>query len=152
MRRGYTGWIINFFKGLVYEGSLLPGNYLHMECVWFVFSRFLQDQLDSILKQWNSHHIRRSQNHTVSGVPDEMYYLPENFGYEHWGLVISDEHINNILQQKNIYEGANNVAEAHEDLQDYFWHVVNCEKLPFPPTTWEEGSMIFKRTIEKASM
>ena len=94
MRRDYTGWIINFFKGLVHEGSLLPGNYLHMECVWFVFSRFLQDQLDSILKQWNSHHIRRSQNHTISGIPDEMYYLPENFGYEHRRLIISDEHIN----------------------------------------------------------
>ena len=33
MRRDYTGWIINFFKGLVHEGSLLPGNYLHMELV-----------------------------------------------------------------------------------------------------------------------
>ena len=30
MRRGYTGWIIYFFKGPVHEGSLLPGNYLHM--------------------------------------------------------------------------------------------------------------------------
>ena len=135
MRRGYTGWIINFFKGLVYEGSLLPGNYLHMVCVWFVFSRFLQNQLDSILKQRNSYHIRRSQNHTISGVTDEMYYLPENFGFEHRELVIGDEHINNILQQKNIYEDANNVTETHEDLQDYFLHVVNCEKLPFPPTT-----------------
>ena len=152
MRRGYTGWIINFFKGLVCEGSLLPGNYLHMECVWFVFSRFLQDQLDSILKQWNSHHIRRSQNHKISEVPDEMYYLPENFGYEHRGLVIDDKHINDILQQKNIYEEANNITEAHEDLQDYFWHVGNCEKLPFPPTTWEEATMIFKQIIEKASI
>ena len=33
MRRGYTGWIINFFKGLIHEGSLLSGNYLHMECL-----------------------------------------------------------------------------------------------------------------------
>ena len=33
MRRDYASWIINFFKGLVHEGSLLPRNYLHMECV-----------------------------------------------------------------------------------------------------------------------
>ena len=115
-----------------------------MECVWFVFSRFLQDQLVRILKQWNSYHIRRSQNNTISGVPDEMYHLAENFGYEHRGLVIGHEHINNILQQKNIYEEANNVTEAHE--------CVNCEKLPFSPTTWEETTMIFKRIIEKASI
>ena len=81
-----------------------------------------------------------------------MYYLPENFEYEHRGLVISDEYINNILQQKNIFEDANNVTEAHEDLQDYFWHVVDCEKLPFRPTTWKEATMIFKRIIEKASI
>ena len=44
------------------------------------------------------------------------------------------------------------VTKAHEDLQDYFWHVVNCEKLPFPPTAREEATMIFKRIIEKASV
>ena len=57
-----------------------------------------------------------------------MYYLSEKFGYEHRGLVISDEHIYNIIRQKNIYEEVNNVIEAHED---YFWHVVNCEQLIF---------------------
>ena len=60
-----------------------------------------------------------------------MYHLPENFGYEHRRLVISDECINNILQQKNVYEETNNVTEAHEDLQYYFWYVVNCEKTTF---------------------
>ena len=104
MRHGYTGWIISFLRVLfIHPGNrLLPGSYLYTKCIWFVFSRFLQDQLDSILKQWNSHHIRRSQNHTISGVPDEMYYLPENFGYEHRGLVVSNKHVNNILQQKKI--------------------------------------------------
>ena len=78
--------------------------------------------------------------------------LPENFGYEHWGLTVSDEHINNILLQKNIYEEVNNVTEANDDLQGCFWHVVNCEKLPLPPTTWGEATMIFKRIIERASI
>ena len=31
-----------------------------------------------------------------------MYYLPENFGYEHRGLVVSNKHVNSILQQKNM--------------------------------------------------
>ena len=104
MRHGYTGWIISFLRVLfIHPGNtLLPGSYLYTECIWFVFSRFLQDQLVSILKQLNSHHSRRSQNHAISGVPDEMYYLPENFGYEHRGLVVSNKHVNSILQQKNM--------------------------------------------------
>ena len=100
MWRGYTNWIINFGRALVYEASLLPGN-LHMEWVWFgMFGWFLQDQLNNILKQWNSHHIRRSQDHKISRVPNEKYFLPENFGFERHGLVASDKNIINILQQK----------------------------------------------------
>ena len=149
MRRDYTGWIINFGRGPVYEASLLPGN-LHMECVWFVFSRFLQDQLNSILKQRNSHHIRKSQDHKISGVPYETYYLPENFEYKRHNLVASAKHINNILQQKILMK-RQIMSLRHKDLQHNFWYVVNCEKLPFPPTTWEEANMIFKGIIEKAS-
>ena len=70
---------VSFMKGVCCQ------EIIYIWSVWFVFSQFLQDQLDSILKQWNSHHIRRSQNHTISGVPNQMYHLPENFGYEHQG-------------------------------------------------------------------
>ena len=122
-----------------------------MECVWFgMFGWFLQDQLNNILKQWNSHHIRRSQDHKISRVPNEKYYLPENFGFERHGLVASDKNIINILQQKILMK-RQIMSLRHKDLQHNFWYVVNCEKLPFPPTTWEEANMIFKGIIEKAS-
>ena len=35
-RRGYTHWVINYFKDLVDTGQLIPGNHIHLECVWFV--------------------------------------------------------------------------------------------------------------------
>ena len=52
----------------------------------------------------------------------KWYYLPGNFGYEHRRLVVSNKHINNIIQQKKCEE-ENNVTERHGDLQDSFWHV-----------------------------
>ena len=44
IKRGFTAWVIDFFKTLVTEGKLALGNHalMHMECVWFVFSDFLQ--------------------------------------------------------------------------------------------------------------
>ena len=33
-KRGYTAWVIDFFKALVAEGKLSLGNHLQMECVF----------------------------------------------------------------------------------------------------------------------
>ena len=146
--RESKGWVINFLRVSLMKGVC----YHQIICIWIMFGLHSPNFCRIILKQWNSHHIRRSQNHTISEVPDEMYYLPENFRYEPRRLVLNDKHVNNIFQQKNIYEEANNVTEPHGDLQDYFWHVVNCEKPPFPSTTCKEASMIFKVIIEKTSI
>ena len=39
-KKGYMSWVINFFKDLVGSGKFILGNYLHMECAWFVSFRF----------------------------------------------------------------------------------------------------------------
>ena len=59
-KRGFTAWVIIFFKSLVQEGMLVLGHPLHMECVWFVFANFLQQELDIVKEEWNTHYIRRS--------------------------------------------------------------------------------------------
>ena len=51
-----------------------------MECLWFCFSKVIQNELDKVRDHWNSHYIRRSRHNTVAGVPDIFYYLPENSG------------------------------------------------------------------------
>lgn len=150
MRRGFSGWIINFFKDLVAEGSLLPGDHLHKQCVWFVFSGFLQQQLDEVMRQWNSHYIR-SQPRIISGVPNEMYYLPENFGFLKCGIEIDNHDINTVLEQRDVFTDANNAIMTDEDLEKYFRYVVMCEKLSFPPNTWDEARQVFKTIIEKVA-
>ena len=85
-KRGFTAWVIDFFKTLVTEGKLALGNHLHMECVWFVFSDFLQLELDKVKDEWNMYSIGKSRHNTVSGVPDELYYLPQTRGFEDCGF------------------------------------------------------------------
>ena len=52
------------------------GNTLHMEYLWFCFSKLLQDDLDKVKDHWNSHKISKSPYSYVHGVPDVIYFLP----------------------------------------------------------------------------
>ena len=47
-RKGYTGWLINFFKDMVATGEFNLGNTLHMELAWYTFSPLLQYELDQV--------------------------------------------------------------------------------------------------------
>ena len=79
-RRGYTNWVIDFFKELVTDGLFILGNNVYMKCAWFVFSSLLQSDLDEVRIHWNSHYIRKSHDHVIGGIPDKMFFLPETSG------------------------------------------------------------------------
>ena len=66
-RKGYTGWLINFFKDMVATGEFNLGNTLHMELAWYTFSPLLQYELDQVKLQWNTHYIRRTRHNTIPG-------------------------------------------------------------------------------------
>ncbi|CAH3044026.1 unnamed protein product, partial [Pocillopora meandrina] len=41
-------------------------------------SGVLESALNDMRKYWNTHYIRQSCHKTVAGVPDTLYFLPEN--------------------------------------------------------------------------
>lgn len=80
LRRNRSDWWINLFKDMEEHCLLHLGNILHMECLWFCFSKVLQNDLNKVKDHWNSHKITKSGHSNVSGVPDVMYHLPEYYG------------------------------------------------------------------------
>jgi len=54
-RRNRSNWWINLFKDMVDYGLLGVGNAFHIECLWFCFSKVLQDDLNKVKDHWNSH-------------------------------------------------------------------------------------------------
>ena len=68
------------FKDLVDCGVFLPGNTLHEECLWLYFTELIQQDLDSVKIHGNTHYTCQARQDTVPGKPDELYFLPENFG------------------------------------------------------------------------
>ena len=55
MRRSYTGWLIDFFKGKIAEDRFVTGNHLHKEIALFSFSNMLQRDLSELRMLWNTH-------------------------------------------------------------------------------------------------
>jgi len=49
---------------------------------WFCFAQLLQDDLDNVKEHWNTHLIRGSRHDTISGRPDELFFLLEVHGGE----------------------------------------------------------------------
>ena len=79
-RRGSSSWWIDLFASLSLQGHLDTENKLHRDLMWFCFSGVLQSFLDDVRKHWNTHRIRKSTYSLVSGVPNILYFLPEDSG------------------------------------------------------------------------
>ena len=107
--KGYTGWLINFFKDMVATGDVNFGNTLHMELAWYTFSPLLQYEFDQVKLQWNTHYIRRTRHDTIPGRPDELLFLTEVSEGQNQGTNISDSEIDSAYSEE--YGGCYNYYE-----------------------------------------
>ena len=79
-RKNRSTWWINYFKDLCERNFFNLDNDLEKECVWFCFSDVIQNDLDYVKDQWNTHRIRDSKHDTIPEIPDELFYFPEKNG------------------------------------------------------------------------
>ena len=90
-----TGYWIDFFKTLKENGYYEDTDIVHRlhysyinvnfikssDCLKFAFMNVIQAELDRMKNLWNMHRIRCNRGH-INGIPDELYYLPEERGTE----------------------------------------------------------------------
>ena len=62
---------MNFFKDLIEAGVYDTTNYIHSECMKFVFMALLQRELDVICDTWNSHRVRNTNTTDATIHPAE---------------------------------------------------------------------------------
>ena len=50
---------------------------MHKECLWFSFADLLQANFNELMKNWNTHHTRRSRHDTIQGrpMPNSLFFL-----------------------------------------------------------------------------
>ena len=129
-RKGYTGWLIYFFKQMVDDS--------------------LGNDFDKVRVEWNTHYIRRTRH--VPGRPDELFFLPEDSGFTEQGKYISVYDVEEAYSgEKNLLEDGENFATVvDKELTEYFKYVVENERLDYPPRNWLQGKELFNRIIQLA--
>ena len=124
-----------------------------MECAWFSFSHLIQRELDKSRHEWNTHFILKSRHDTISGIPEELYFLPERKQYRDEGFAVSYAEINNILLHRDVVSESRAIQNvADNNLEQYIYYVVQVEQLKFPPTNWEKAENVFLKIIESSGL
>ena len=118
LRRSWSSWWINFFKDLIHEGKLDTSNKLHLECVWFCFNNLIQNELNRVMEEWNSHYVRKSRFQTVSGIPNNLYFLPQSVNATDHKYPCNPEDLEEINNDLHVYESADSLL-----YQEYFSYV-----------------------------
>jgi hypothetical protein len=140
-RRHRSNWWINLFKDMIDYDMLDLGNEFHIECLWFCFSKVLQNDLDKVKEHWNSHKITKSPYSIVHGVPDIMYFLPEYHGSDECLVDVSQEQIDAMEEHCEIQELGENIH--HE----YFVYVLETEGLAYPINEGE-AMTLYQRLVQ----
>ena len=80
-RKSRSEWWLELFKDLAVSGVFCDGNITHVYCLRYCFMEILQKDLNFVASSWNKHVIRASNmSECPSGIPDELFFLPENSG------------------------------------------------------------------------
>ena len=90
-KQGVQFWM-NFFKDLR-STDLFRDDIIHQECARLCFMGVLQNELQSVVKEWNTHIIHTKKVlDSPSGKPDVMYTMPELYDTHsyHFDLVNVD--------------------------------------------------------------
>lgn len=132
-------WWRNLFQDLQSTNELDISSELDMSCLWYCFSKVIQNDLDELKKHWNTHRIRKSRFDTIPGRPDVLYFLPERSdGQKDLKLFVPVEVIERVSGQT--------VTEEDDDYKlhrEYFDNVK--EEIEFAdPQSWEESLHLFR--------
>ena len=93
---------------------LLVGScWLFVKCAHFCFGQVLQNSLDSLREQWNSHYIRKSVSSEVQGRPDYNFLLPPE-GFSDYGTEVNPNDAASIQDFVNDYLESENVNDNFE--------------------------------------
>jgi len=137
--KSHSSWWRSFFSDLEFQKIIDTSSEISMECLWFCFHKILQEELDNVKEQWNTHSIRRSRFETVPGRPDSLYFLPElHGGMPNLKMEVPATEINYVLQ--HIVEDCDTDINEY---QDYFKYATNI-MLSKLPTTWSEALELYK--------
>ena len=97
-----------------------------------------------VMDHWNTHYIRRSRYDTVSGRPDELFYLPE--------LHSGKDCLNQVTEQECHFVRENYLTprESRNEYQEYFAYVMQTAGL-LQSKSWREALALYQQLQQYAT-
>ena len=135
-------WWRNFFSDLEQRKVIDLTSELSRECLWYVFSPIIQNELDNVVEHWNTHYIRKSRTNELGGRPYSLFHLPSNYGANDMSLDVPEAQVNYVNAEiiHNVYDN---------EYTEYFDYVIQHES--FPNTLdWNQALRIYCDIIDKA--
>ena len=143
LRKSWTTWWMNFFSQMVDAGELDTSDELQKHCLWFCFNKLVQKGLNQTRISWNTCYIKKSRHNTHAGIPDEMYFLPENFRAHDCKFVIDNEDTTTMKSQLD--------DELSNNFDEYFSEISRELNLPDQSEwTWNEAQGYYHQLLEIA--
>ena len=88
----------------------------------YVYIPVIQKELDIFRTVWNSHRGRKQQNKQLPcGVPDHIYYHPDQYGGECCGYTVCEEHFKEVADLSGV------LAEETDDFLECEFRA-SCEQ------------------------
>ena len=134
LRRQCTSFWINMFKDMSTVGLIKTDDPVHINCLRFCFMHLIQNDLDRMVIDWNSHRIEaRKQLGNIAGKPDKMYYTPAEFNTSSFESEYNEDEIQPVETELEYGEGEPDII--HPD----FVKMVNilCPNWEFPESVHE---------------
>ena len=153
LQKSWSSWWINYFKDMIERGDLDTSNPMQMEFLWFSFSKVIERELNQVKNDWNSHYIRGSKYQTMPGIPDKLYFFPEDFGAtDHKHLFDAADQLEaeyEISCTPTDANASNNEENQSTDYFLYFNYALDTLGMDVP-NNWREGLPTYRRLLSVA--
>ena len=145
LRHRCTDFWISRFKTIAATGVLNVDDPVHIQCLRFCFLSLLQRDLSRMVIEWNTHRINARKIYgQISGKPDKMYFLPEEFDVHNYGCSFNERAI--IRVKEELKQETGHIEMVHPS----FVRVVNVLIPEWKtPQSYEEGLQLFCKLIVK---
>ena len=107
-----------------------PADPLHLQAARFCFPGLLQKDLDSVFECWNTDRIRPSGRDTIPGIPDELYFFPEETGGKDMLQAVNQDDVNEM--EEFLQYCINNDITDTDCFTDYCEYIRRFEELDVP--------------------
>ena len=103
----------------------------------------MKEALAEIKESWNSHYIRKSRHHTVPGIPNQLFLLPESVGAADY----KKQYDERDLQEADLTLGV--TEEDHCVYQEYFAYSARFFGTEVPQN-WRDALHLYERLLAAA--